>query len=46
MGFFISKDEVEPLKKIASILNIFANPSSHDLYDVAMGAMQNWDTIS
>ena len=37
------KDSKEAqIKKVSSILEIFANPSTHDLYNIALGALDNW----
>ena len=46
LTWVLPKEEAEPLKKVSSILSIFANPSSHDLYGVALGALQNWSTVT
>ena len=32
----------DKIKKVSSILEIFANPSTYDLYTIALGALDNW----
>ena len=38
----VKGSKVEPIKKVSSILEIFSNPSTYDLYNIALGALDNW----
>ena len=42
----IKKSEDEQIKKVTSMLEIFANPSTYDLYTIALGAFTDWKEVN
>ena len=42
----VRDSEEYQIKKASSILRIFADPTTNDLYNIALGALDNWETLN
>ena len=42
----IKKSNDDQIKKVTSMLEIFANPSTYDLYTIALGAFSDWREVN
>ena len=42
----VTDSEEDHIKKVSSVLQLFANPTTHDLYKISLGALDNWESLN